>query len=55
MPSAKDSRSKPITYAGAGVDIDAGNALVSAIKPLAKATAGPAPMSISAASAACSI
>src|SRR6185312_8337374 len=41
MPSAKDSRSKPITYAGAGVDIDAGNALVSAIKPLAKATSRP--------------
>jgi phosphoribosylformylglycinamidine cyclo-ligase len=41
MPSAKDSRSKPITYAGAGVDIDAGNALVSAIRPLAKATSRP--------------
>jgi phosphoribosylformylglycinamidine cyclo-ligase len=29
---------KPYTYAGAGVDIDAGNALVRAIAPLAKAT-----------------
>jgi phosphoribosylformylglycinamidine cyclo-ligase len=29
---------KPYTYAGAGVDIDAGNALVRAIGPLAKAT-----------------
>jgi phosphoribosylformylglycinamidine cyclo-ligase len=28
----------PITYADAGVDIDAGNALVEAIKPLAKST-----------------
>lgn len=31
----------PLTYGGAGVDIDAGNALVEAIKPLAKATARP--------------
>ncbi|MEO0620213.1 MAG: phosphoribosylformylglycinamidine cyclo-ligase [Pseudomonadota bacterium] len=30
-----------LTYADAGVDIDAGNALVEAIKPLAKATARP--------------
>jgi len=30
--------STPITYADAGVDIDAGNALVDRIKPLAKAT-----------------
>jgi phosphoribosylformylglycinamidine cyclo-ligase/phosphoribosylamine--glycine ligase/phosphoribosylglycinamide formyltransferase/phosphoribosylformylglycinamidine cyclo-ligase len=30
-----------LTYAGAGVDIDAGNALVEAIKPLAKATRRP--------------
>jgi len=30
-----------LTYGGAGVDIDAGNALVEAIKPLAKATARP--------------
>ena len=28
----------PITYADAGVDIDAGNALVQAIKPLARST-----------------
>ena len=34
----KAVKSKPITYAQAGVDIDAGNALVRAIKPLAKAT-----------------
>jgi phosphoribosylformylglycinamidine cyclo-ligase len=32
------SDNKPYTYAGAGVDIDAGNALVRAIGPLAKAT-----------------
>ncbi len=32
------SSHKPYTYAGAGVDIDAGNALVRAIGPLAKAT-----------------
>lgn len=31
----------PLTYGAAGVDIDAGNALVEAIKPLAKATARP--------------
>ena len=30
-----------LTYAQAGVDIDAGNALVDAIKPLAKATRRP--------------
>jgi phosphoribosylformylglycinamidine cyclo-ligase len=30
--------SAPITYADAGVDIDAGNALVTALKPLAKST-----------------
>jgi len=35
-----DSRNG-LTYAGAGVDIDAGNALVEAIKPLAKATRRP--------------
>ena len=34
MPDRRNS----LTYAGAGVDIDAGNALVEAIKPLAKAT-----------------
>jgi len=32
---------KPITYRDAGVDIDAGNALVDAIKPLVKATPAP--------------
>ncbi|MBX3562034.1 MAG: phosphoribosylformylglycinamidine cyclo-ligase [Sphingomonas sp.] len=32
---------KPYTYAGAGVDIAAGNALVKAIAPLARATARP--------------
>jgi len=41
MPSTKNDSSTPITYADAGVDIDAGNALVSAIKPLAKATSRP--------------
>ena len=30
-----------LTYAGSGVDIDAGDALVEAIKPLAKSTARP--------------
>ena len=38
MPPAKGSPKKPITYAQSGVDIDAGNALVQAIKPLAKGT-----------------
>ena len=38
MPSPTDKTQKPMTYADAGVDIDAGNALVAAIKPLAKAT-----------------
>jgi phosphoribosylformylglycinamidine cyclo-ligase len=32
---------KPLTYAGAGVSIDAGNALVRAIGPLARSTARP--------------
>jgi phosphoribosylformylglycinamidine cyclo-ligase len=41
MPSTKNDSSTPITYADAGVDIDAGNALVTAIKPLAKATSRP--------------
>ena len=34
-------RPNGLTYAQAGVDIDAGNALVEAIKPLARATARP--------------
>jgi phosphoribosylformylglycinamidine cyclo-ligase len=38
MSSTIDKSQKPMTYADAGVDIDAGNALVAAIKPLAKAT-----------------
>ena len=38
MSSPTDKPQKPMTYADAGVDIDAGNALVAAIKPLAKAT-----------------
>ena len=38
MPTTTDKSQKPMTYADAGVDIDAGNALVAAIKPLAKAT-----------------
>ncbi|MBX9926317.1 MAG: phosphoribosylformylglycinamidine cyclo-ligase [Hyphomicrobiaceae bacterium] len=41
MTTAKtgsSAASGPVTYADAGVDIDAGNALVDAIKPLAKST-----------------
>ncbi|WP_306118651.1 MULTISPECIES: phosphoribosylformylglycinamidine cyclo-ligase [unclassified Roseitalea] len=43
---ADDTSSGPkpaggLTYAGAGVDIDAGNALVEAIKPMVRATARP--------------
>ena len=38
MSASNDTPKKPMTYAEAGVDIDAGNALVRAIKPLAKAT-----------------
>jgi phosphoribosylformylglycinamidine cyclo-ligase len=40
---AKSGREQtpPVTYADAGVDIDAGNALVKAIKPLAKSTVRP--------------
>ncbi len=37
MPERKRTR-RPISYRESGVDIDAGNALVAAIKPLAKAT-----------------
>ncbi len=36
-----ENSSEGLTYAGAGVDIDAGDALVRAIKPLAKSTARP--------------
>ncbi|MEQ7872623.1 phosphoribosylformylglycinamidine cyclo-ligase [Sphingomonas sp. ASV193] len=36
-----DTSNTPLTYADAGVSIDAGNALVRAIAPLAKATARP--------------
>jgi phosphoribosylformylglycinamidine cyclo-ligase len=43
-----------LTYAQAGVDIDAGNAMVDAIKPLVRATRRPGADARSAASAACS-
>ena len=39
--TAMSSNNKPLTYADAGVSIEAGNALVKAIAPLAKATARP--------------
>lgn len=38
MSSPKQPMSKPVTYRDSGVDIDAGNDLVKAIKPLAKST-----------------
>ncbi|MGA7116876.1 MAG: phosphoribosylformylglycinamidine cyclo-ligase, partial [Hyphomicrobium sp.] len=38
MSTTKDEKSVPVTYRDSGVDIDAGNALVHAIKPLVKAT-----------------
>jgi phosphoribosylformylglycinamidine cyclo-ligase len=38
MSESGSRRNTPITYRDSGVDIDAGNALVAAIKPLAKAT-----------------
>ena len=41
MSKSHGSSDTPITYAQAGVDIDAGNSLVEAIKPLAKATRRP--------------
>ena len=41
MATPKDQTTATMTYADAGVDIDAGNALVRAIKPLAKATSRP--------------
>src|SRR5215468_8438811 len=40
MPGRKHNR-PPIQYRDAGVDIDAGNALVEAIKPLARSTRRP--------------
>lgn len=41
MTTERSREPDPITYAESGVDIDAGNALVDAIKPLAKATQRP--------------
>jgi phosphoribosylformylglycinamidine cyclo-ligase len=41
MTSDADKDGEALTYAKAGVSIDAGNALVEAIKPLAKATSRP--------------
>jgi phosphoribosylformylglycinamidine cyclo-ligase len=41
MPDPQPDQTNGLTYAQAGVDIDAGNALVEAIKPLAKATRRP--------------
>ncbi len=41
MADREEKREVPLTYAKAGVDIDAGNALVEAIKPLARATSRP--------------
>ena len=41
MTSASDHNKPPLSYADAGVDIDAGNALVQAIKPLIAATMRP--------------
>ena len=41
MSASKDTRQNGLTYAQAGVDIDAGERLVQAIKPLAKSTARP--------------
>ncbi len=38
MVQQKDGSSRPITYRESGVDIDAGNELVDAIKPMVKAT-----------------
>ncbi|TGY89856.1 phosphoribosylformylglycinamidine cyclo-ligase [Marinicauda algicola] len=38
---SQSSSKSPLTYAGAGVDIDAGDALVEAIKPLARSTRRP--------------
>jgi phosphoribosylformylglycinamidine cyclo-ligase len=45
MPGADMTGKNGLTYADAGVDIDAGNALVERIKPAAKRTARPGTMS----------
>ncbi|MBS0242428.1 MAG: phosphoribosylformylglycinamidine cyclo-ligase, partial [Proteobacteria bacterium] len=41
MTEPGPKRNDTVTYRDAGVDIDAGNALVAAIKPLVKATRRP--------------
>ncbi|MGE0629014.1 MAG: phosphoribosylformylglycinamidine cyclo-ligase [Hyphomicrobiaceae bacterium] len=41
MAGSNEERSAPVTYRDSGVDIDAGNALVRAIKPLARSTRRP--------------
>jgi phosphoribosylformylglycinamidine cyclo-ligase len=41
QPATDDPATGRLTYADAGVDIDAGNALVERIKPLAKSTMRP--------------
>ena len=41
MTSSKHRRNAPVAYADSGVNIDAGNALVAAIKPLVRATRRP--------------
>jgi phosphoribosylformylglycinamidine cyclo-ligase len=41
LPDPDKTPDRPITYRDSGVDIDAGNALVEAIKPLVKATRRP--------------
>src|SRR5262245_9214105 len=41
MPEPTEPTAQTVSYRDAGVDIDAGNTLVAAIKPLAKATRRP--------------